>query len=129
LVERHEPIFGISDDLAQNHLHPRVLRETQRSAKPNDPSTEPSGFVFHHVTHVASAASAPHEGHPASRFRTRATCIAQLEDVITIHDPDYYSRDWRARFVYTLRNDVRLEDYVCGEPHRDISGVAGVRRP
>jgi hypothetical protein len=24
---------------------------------------------------------------------------------------------------------VRLEDYVCGEPHRDISGVAGVRRP
>jgi len=33
------------------------------------------------------------------------------------------------RFVYNLRTDVRLEDYVCGEPHRDISGVAGVRRP
>jgi hypothetical protein len=28
-----------------------------------------------------------------------------------------YSQDWQARFVYTLRNDVRLEDYVCGEPH------------
>jgi len=25
-------------------------------------------------------------------------------------------RDLQARFVYTLRNDVRLEDYVCGEP-------------
>jgi hypothetical protein len=49
--------------------------------------------------------------------------------VITIHDPEYYSQDWQARFVYTLRNDVRLEDYVCGEPHRDISGVASVRRP
>jgi hypothetical protein len=24
---------------------------------------------------------------------------------------------------------VRLEDYVCGEPHRDLSSVAGVRRP
>jgi hypothetical protein len=24
---------------------------------------------------------------------------------------------------------VRLEDYVCGEPHRDLSAVAGVRRP
>src|SRR5262249_32299204 len=34
----------------------------------------------------------------------------QLEDVITIHDPEMYARDWQARFVYTLRNDVRLED-------------------
>jgi hypothetical protein len=40
-----------------------------------------------------------------------------------------YSRDWQARFVYKLRNDIRLEDYVCGEPHRDLSQVAGVRRP
>jgi len=24
---------------------------------------------------------------------------------------------------------VRIEDYVCGEPHRDLSSVAGVRRP
>jgi hypothetical protein len=29
----------------------------------------------------------------------------------------------------TLRNDVRLENYVCGEPHRDISSVAGLRHP
>jgi len=46
-----------------------------------------------------------------------------------VHDPDYYTRDWQARFVYALRKDVRLEDYVCGEPHRDLSSVAGVRRP
>ena len=31
--------------------------------------------------------------------------------------------------VYTLRDDVWLEDYVCGEPHRSLSSVAGVRRP
>jgi len=37
--------------------------------------------------------------------------------------------DWQTRFVYTLRDDVWLEDYVCGEPHRDLSSVAGVRRP
>jgi hypothetical protein len=24
---------------------------------------------------------------------------------------------------------VWLENYVCGEPHRDLSSVAGVRRP
>jgi hypothetical protein len=61
--------------------------------------------------------------------RIRKISPTQIEDVITIHDPEYYSQDWQARFVYTLRNDVRLEDYVCGEPHRDLSAVAGVRRP
>lgn len=33
------------------------------------------------------------------------------------------------RFTYALRNDIHLEDYVCGEPHRNISGVTGARRP
>jgi len=28
-----------------------------------------------------------------------------------------------------VRNDIRIEDYNCGEPHRDLSSVAGVRRP
>ena len=53
----------------------------------------------------------------------------ELEILITVHDPEYYARDWEARFVYTLRDDIRIEDYVCGEPHRDISPVAGARRP
>jgi hypothetical protein len=52
----------------------------------------------------------------------------QLEDVITIHDPEMYTRDWQARFVYTQRNDVRLEDYACNDTHRDLSSVAGVQR-
>jgi len=47
-----------------------------------------------------------------------------LEDVITIHDPEMYTRDWQARFVYAQRNDVRLEDYACNDTHRDLSGVA-----
>ena len=61
--------------------------------------------------------------------RIRKTGATQLEDVVTMHDPMYYTRDISTRFVYALRNDVRLEDYVCGEPHRDISKVRGVRRP
>jgi hypothetical protein len=52
----------------------------------------------------------------------------QLEDIITIHDPEMYERDWQARFVYDERNDVRLEDYACSDTHRDLSGVKGVRR-
>ena len=51
----------------------------------------------------------------------------QLEDIITIHDPAMYARDWQARFVYDQRNDVRLEDYACNDTHRDLSGVKGVQ--
>jgi hypothetical protein len=74
------------------------------------------------------ATGAPHTDEMHTIERIRKLSPTQLEDVVTIHDPQYYSRDWQARFVYNLRNDVRLEDYVCGEPHRDLSSVAGVRR-
>jgi hypothetical protein len=74
------------------------------------------------------ATGAPHTDEMRTSERIRRISPTQLEDVITIHDPEYYSADWQARFVYNLRNDVRLEDYVCGEPHRDLSSVAGVRR-
>src|ERR1700686_3558301 len=75
------------------------------------------------------ATGTPHTDELRTVERIRKISATQLEDVITIHDPMYYTRDWQARFVYTLRNDVRLEDYVCGEPHRDISAVPGVHRP
>ena len=52
---------------------------------------------------------------------------SQVEDVITIHDPQIYTKDWRARFVYNQRNDIRIEDYSCNDAvHRDISKVKGV---
>jgi hypothetical protein len=83
---------------------------------------------FNEKTFV-DATGAPHTDEMHTVERVRRTSPTELEDVVTIHDPQYYSRDWSARFAYKLRNDVRLEDYVCGEPHRDISVVAGVRRP
>src|SRR5262252_1536022 len=74
------------------------------------------------------ATGAPHTDELRTVERIRRISPTQLEDVITIHDPQYYTRDWQAHFVYTLRNDIRIEDYNCGEPHRDLSSVAGVRR-
>ncbi len=50
-----------------------------------------------------------------------------LEDVVTIHDPVYYTRDWQARFIYQQRDDIRLMDYACGDKHRDLSLVKGVQ--
>ena len=74
------------------------------------------------------ATGSPHTDKLETMERIRKISPTQLEDVITVHDPEYYAKDWQARFVYTQRNDVRIEDYVCGLPHRDISSVAGVRR-
>ena len=75
------------------------------------------------------ATGAPHTDGLRTLEHIRNIGANQIEDVITIQDPQYYTRDWQARFVYNLRNDVRLQDYVCGEPHRDLSSVAGVHRP
>lgn len=47
----------------------------------------------------------------------------QLEDVVTIEDPVMYAKPWTVRFVFDHRPDVRMEEYVCGEPNRDVSGV------
>jgi hypothetical protein len=52
----------------------------------------------------------------------------ELEDIVTIHDPQMYTRDWQARFVYDARDDVRIEDYACNDTHRDLSGVRAVQR-
>ena len=83
---------------------------------------------FNEKTFIDST-GAPHTDEMHTLERIRRTGATEIEDVITIHDPQYYARDWQARFVYQQHDDVRLKDYVCGEPHRDISSVAGVRRP
>ena len=72
------------------------------------------------------ATGAPHTDRLVTTERIRKTGPNQLEDVITIHDPDYYTRDFQVRFTYVPRTDVHLEDYVCGEPHRDINMIPGI---
>lgn len=67
----------------------------------------------------------PHSDQLATTERVRKLGT-QLEDVVTIHDPAYYTKDWQARFVYARRDDVRLMDYACGDKHRDLSSVKGV---
>jgi hypothetical protein len=72
------------------------------------------------------ASGLPHSDEMSTVERIRKVG-KQLEDIITIHDPAMYARDWQARFVYDERNDVRLEDYACNDTHRDLSGVKGVQ--
>jgi hypothetical protein len=75
------------------------------------------------------ATGAPHSDEMRTIERIRKISPSQLEVLITIHNPEYYTRDWQARFLFNLRDELRIEDYVCGETHRDISGIPGVRRP
>jgi hypothetical protein len=72
------------------------------------------------------ASGLPHSEDMSTVERIRKTGNG-LEDVITIHDPEMYAKDWQARFVYDRRDDLRLEDYACNDTHRDLSGVKGVR--
>jgi hypothetical protein len=69
----------------------------------------------------------PHSDEMVTTERIRKIANDQLEDVVTIHDPKMYTRDWQARFVYNQRNDIRIEDYSCNDAtHRDLSQVKGV---
>lgn len=45
----------------------------------------------------------------------------QLENLVTVDDPETFTRPWSARLVYAWRPDVVLEEYVCGETHRSVS--------
>jgi hypothetical protein len=73
------------------------------------------------------ASGLPHSDEMVTTERVRRIGN-QLEDVIAIHDPNLYTRDWQARFVYAKRDDIRLQDYSCGDKHRDLSSVRGVQQ-
>jgi hypothetical protein len=72
------------------------------------------------------ASGLPHSDEMSTVERIRKVG-SRLEDLITIHDPEMYARDWQARFAYDERSDVRLQDYACNDKHRDLSAVKGVQ--
>ena len=73
------------------------------------------------------ATGAPHSDQMTTVERVRRIDGGkQLEDIVTVNDPVLLMRPFSARFVYDFHPELRLQDYVCGEPHRDISQVPGV---
>lgn len=75
------------------------------------------------------ATGAPHSETMTTVEEVKKLDDKTLEDVITVTDAMLFTKPWSARFVYDLHPEVRLEDYVCGEKHRDISMVKGVVVP
>ena len=55
--------------------------------------------------------------HVVERLRKTAQG-RRLEDVITVEDPEFYTRPWSIKVDYELRPDISIQEYACGEPHR-----------
>jgi hypothetical protein len=73
------------------------------------------------------ATGAPHSDEMTTVERIRKINGGrQLEDVVTVTDPELLTRPITARYVYDPHPEVQLQQYVCGEPHRDISMIPGV---
>jgi hypothetical protein len=82
----------------------------------------------YNATTFLDNSGAPHSDQLRTTERIRKLDNGKtLEDVVTIHDPAVFTRDWTARFVYQARPDLRIMDWNCGEKHRDIAQVKGVR--
>lgn len=45
-----------------------------------------------------------------------------LEITSTVTDPDYFTTPFTVRHTYELRPDVVIQEYVCGEEHRVLTG-------
>jgi hypothetical protein len=127
-----------------NHvIRPVVMDKPQLSAKELEVAPYYSGHSVAHwdgetlVIETAGfnektfldATGAPHSDAMSTVERIRKANDKTLEDVVTITDVDMFTQPFSARFAYDLRPEVRLEDYVCGEKHRDISMVKGVVVP
>jgi hypothetical protein len=73
------------------------------------------------------ATGAPHSDQLTTVERVhKINAGKQLEITVTITDPGMLARPISARYVYDAHPELQLQDYVCGEPHRDISQIPGV---
>jgi hypothetical protein len=79
------------------------------------------------TTSFLDNSGAPHSEQLRTTERIRKLDDKTLENIVTIHDPVVFTKDWQARFVYQARPDLRIMDWNCGEKHRDISKVQGVK--
>jgi hypothetical protein len=75
------------------------------------------------------ATGLPHSNRLHTTERIRKLDDGRLEIAVTSTDPQYYTSPFAARYVYDRHDDVRIEEYTCGKPHRDISHIEGVNPP
>lgn len=52
----------------------------------------------------------------------------KLEALMTIEDPAIFTKPWTARRTYAWRPDVKIMEYVCGEPKRVLPASSTGKR-
>jgi hypothetical protein len=62
--------------------------------------------------------------HVVERWR-RIDGGRRLQDEITIEDPAFYTAAWTTRLRFEYRPDLTIQEYACGEPHRDTARLRG----
>ena len=70
---------------------------------------------------VLDAAGLPHSVDMEVTEHIRKTDADTLEDVITIHDPKTYARDWSAKAVFKRQSGRRIQEYVCTDSNPEIA--------
>jgi len=69
---------------------------------------------------------APHgdQLHVVERY-TKISGGRQLELLVTIDDPEFYTRPWTGRYMFDWSPNIRQMEYVCQENNRNPGGADG----
>jgi hypothetical protein len=70
---------------------------------------------------VLDVAGLPHSVDMEVTERIQKTDADTLEDVITIHDPKTYTKDWSTKAVFKRQPGRRLQEYVCTDSNPEIA--------
>lgn len=70
---------------------------------------------------VLDVAGLPHSTDMEVTEHLKKTDADTLEDVITIHDPKMYAKDWSAKAVFKRQPGRRLQEYVCTDSNPEIA--------
>ena len=71
---------------------------------------------------VLDTAGLPHTTDLEVTEHIKKTDSDTLEDVLTIHDPKVYPKDWSTRLTFRRQPGRRLAEYVCTDKNPEIAG-------
>jgi hypothetical protein len=71
---------------------------------------------------VLDRAGLPHTTGLEVGERIRKAGKDTLEDVLTIHDPAMYTKDWSTRLTFRRQPGRRLAEYVCTDRNPEVAG-------
>ena len=70
---------------------------------------------------VLDTAGLPHSTDMEVTEHIKKTDADTLEDVITIHDPKTYTKDWSTKAVFKRQAGRRLQEYACTDSNPEIA--------